>query len=78
MEILILISVFTRIPQKKLNSPPRSAILRDFQNQNYRFQNVLDAAGRKTRRTAQAIGKRYAFHANRIIIRKDNKEKLQS
>ena len=78
MEILILISVLTRIPQKKLNSPPRSAILRDFQNQDYRFQNVLGAAGRKTRRTAQAIGKRYAFHANRIIIRKDNKEKLQS
>ena len=37
MEISILISILTLIPQKKLNSPPRSVILEDFQNQEYRF-----------------------------------------
>ena len=37
MEIPILISDLTRIPRKKRNSLPRSTILRDFQNQEYRF-----------------------------------------
>ena len=37
MEISILISIVTLIPQKKLNSPPRFVILEDFQNQEYRF-----------------------------------------
>ena len=37
MEISILISILTWAPWKKLNSPPRSAILGDFQNQDYRF-----------------------------------------
>ena len=37
MEIPILISILTKLPQKKLNSPSQSTILRDFQNQEYRF-----------------------------------------
>ena len=36
-EISILISFLTWIPWKKQNSPPLSSILRDFQNQEYRF-----------------------------------------
>ena len=36
MEILF-ISILTRVPWKKLNPPPPSAILRYFQNQEYRF-----------------------------------------
>ena len=31
------LSIVTLIPQKKLNSSPRSVILGDFQNQEYRF-----------------------------------------
>ena len=31
------------------------------------ISEVPDAAGRKTRRRAQAIAKRYAFHANAIF-----------
>ena len=37
MEISIKISVLTQIPRKKLNSPPRSTILKYFQNQEYHF-----------------------------------------
>ena len=37
MDKSVIISIVTLIPMKKLNSPPRSAILRDFQNQEYRF-----------------------------------------
>ena len=33
----IFISILTWLPRKKLKSPPRSAIWRDFQNQEYRF-----------------------------------------
>lgn len=36
MEILF-ITILTRVPWKKLNPPPPSAILRYFQNQEYRF-----------------------------------------
>ena len=36
-EISILISFLTWIAWKKQNSPPLSSILRDFQNQEYRF-----------------------------------------
>ena len=35
MEIPIVISILTWLPQKKLNSLPRSTILRYFQNQEY-------------------------------------------
>ena len=38
MEISILISILTWISWKNLNSPPQSAILRDIQNQEYRFK----------------------------------------
>ena len=37
MKISILVSVLTRAPWKKMNSPPWFALLRDFQNQEYRF-----------------------------------------
>ena len=37
MEISILMSNLTWIPWKKLNSPPRSAILLNFKNQEYQF-----------------------------------------
>ena len=37
MDKSVVISIVTLIPMKKLNSLPRSAILRDFQNQEYRF-----------------------------------------
>ena len=62
MEIPILISVLTRIPLKKLNSPPRSAILRDFLNQENRF-TIPDTADRNIRTATQAITKRYAVDA---------------
>ena len=68
MEIPILISVLTRIPQKKLNSPPRSAILRDFLNQENRF-TIPDTADRNIRRATQAITKRYAVDANAAMIK---------
>ena len=35
--VAIGLSIVTLIPHKKLNSPPRSVILGDFQNQEYRF-----------------------------------------
>ena len=37
MQISILIPILTWIPQKKLNSPPQTITLRDFQNQEYHF-----------------------------------------
>ena len=37
MEMSIPISILTLIPQKKTNSLPRAAILRDFQNLEYQF-----------------------------------------
>ena len=37
MEISIAISILTWIPWENLKSTPRSVILRDFQNQEYRF-----------------------------------------
>ena len=37
IKISILISIFTWMHRKKLNSLPRSTIVRDIQNQEYRF-----------------------------------------
>ena len=55
---------------EKLNSPPLPAILRDFQNQEYRFtipkswtRLAKKTRSRKKRRRRQAIAMRYAFHA---------------
>ena len=67
MKISIFISILTWIPWKKLNTPPRSAILRDFLKSGTPLYNseVPDTAGRKTRRRrTQAIAKRFAFYAN--------------
>ena len=42
MEISILISILTWIPQTKLNSPTQSAILRDFLNQEYWYHRKVE------------------------------------
>ena len=49
-------SIHTRIPWKKLNLTSSYAILRNFID-----LQVLEMAGRKTRRKAQMNAKRYAF-----------------
>ena len=38
MEISILTSVLTLLPQKKLTPLPRSAMMKDVQNQEYQFK----------------------------------------
>ena len=58
---------------KKLNSPPRSAILRDFQNQEYRLiipKSLTRVAEKleEKEEEKQAITKGYAFHANTIVL----------
>ena len=71
VEILILISNLTWIPWKSLNSPPQSAILRDFLKSGipiYNSKVPVMAVRRKT----QAIAKRFAFHANAIPYENKN------
>ena len=54
--------VISRIPWKKLNSLPRTVILREFQNQEYRFtipkSRTKLAEKATTKRRTQAIPKR--------------------
>ena len=55
---------------EKQNSPPRSAILRNFQNQEYQF-TIPKSQKRLAEKSAvgaeeQAIAKRFKFYANAI------------
>ena len=53
---------------KKLNSPPRSALLRDFQNQEWRITIPKSRIrlGEK-QEDEQTIAKHYAFHADAVM-----------
>ena len=67
-----LVSILTSIPQKKLNSPPRFAILRDFQNQGYRLQFRNPEYDWQKNNETKNIGNRKAL----CVSKKSNKLKL--